>query len=196
MQRPTITQCMARWQLVKGDTHPFIKNKNKGKAGLLLEKILGIPTSSACLDCQDGEIKAFPVIKAGKRCRIQKEGLFYPKETVAVTMCRPELDLQVPFNESRVKKKLSSVLFIQYQYLPNEEKIKWINEKYFETTNPIFQQLEKDYLEIQNYYKENRETKSRIGKLLQIRTKGPGGDKKSWAFYLKKQFMIQLFNQN
>jgi len=58
--------------------------KNKGEVGVLLEKLTGIPQSSACLDCEDGELKVFPV----KR---NKAGKLIPKETIAVTMINKEL---------------------------------------------------------------------------------------------------------
>jgi hypothetical protein len=52
---------------------------NKGKPGQFLEDLLGIPHSSDCLDCLDGEVKAFPL-------KMLKNGTLVPKETIAVTM--------------------------------------------------------------------------------------------------------------
>lgn len=193
MHRPSIAQCLKKWRTIKGTSTPFQKDKNKGKAGLLLENLFNIPTSGDCWDCTDGEIKAFPVIRATSRTRLVKEGVLYPKETVAVTMCKPSTDLLVPFEQSKLRKKLSSVLFIQYK--ENVDNITWVNEKYFTCNHSLFKQIEKDYNEIQKFYKNHGITKSKVGKLLQVRTKGPGGDKKSWAFYLRKQFMINLFAQ-
>lgn len=196
MARPTIEQCVFTFNKnIKGRTFFCPTQKNKGKAGLLLEGLLGIPTSSECWDCQDGEIKAFPQILAGSRSRIAIPGTYSPKETVAVTMCaKPAIELEKSWDESRVKKKLSSVLFVGY--VRNEDNISWHDSVVFNQTHELFNQLKSDYISIQNYFRENGKTASKVGKYLQIRTKGPGGEKKSWAFYLRKQFLLKLFGNN
>ena len=190
--RPTVAKCCEVFRLsVKGRRFLCPKERNKGKAGLILEGLLGIPTSSACLDCQDGEIKAFPQIKAGHRCRLATSGEYYPKETVAVTMMKPSDLPNISWEDSRVRKKLSRTLFIAY--VRDEDHIEFHEEKLFSKEHELFAQLAIDYATIQAYFAEHNETSGKIGKLLQVRTKGPGGDKKSHAFYLRKQFMIALF---
>lgn len=192
-KRPTINQCISVFNSnIIGRSFFCPTQRNKGKAGLLLEKLLGIPTSGECWDCQDGEIKAFPQVCAGARSRTAIPGTYGPKETVAVTMCsKPHIELMKSWEESRVRKKLSSVLFVGY--IRNGDTISWHEACQFGENHELFQQLEQDYITIQKYFNENQKTSSKIGKLLQVRTKGPGGDKKSWAFYLKKQFLLKLF---
>ena len=196
MIRPTINQCVETFNKnIKGRTFFCPTQRNKGKAGLLLEGLLGIPTSGECWDCQDGEIKAFPQVLAGLRSRIAIPGTYGPKETVAVTMCsKPEIELAKSWAESRVRKKLLSVLFVGY--VRHEDNVLWHESALFDQNHEMFQQLEADYASIQEYYIENRKTSGKIGKFLQVRTKGPGGDKKSWAFYLRKQFLLKLFGNS
>ena len=193
MNRPTIDECVAEFNRnLKGRVHISPVERNKGKTGLLLERLLGIPTSGECWDCEDGEIKAFPQVKAGARSRTALPGTYAPKETVAVTMCtNPQKELAKSWQDSRVRKKLSCVLFVGY--IRWEDNVLWNDSALFDENHEMFQQLEADYIAIQEYYRENQKTSSKIGKLLQVRTKGPGGEKKSWAFYLKKQFILKLF---
>jgi len=106
--RPTISHIQTVYRReVKGRKFFCPKQKNKGKAGLLLEGLLGIPTSSACLDCEDGELKAFPQTKATPRSRLAKqmglvEGDYIASETVAITMIKPSDLLTTSFEESRI----------------------------------------------------------------------------------------------
>merc|ERR1711991_277000 len=120
------------------------KQKNKGKAGLLLEGLLGIPTSSACLDCKDGELKAFPQKKATSRTRLAKqaglgEGDYIASETVAITMMKPSDLLDTPFEESRLCKKISKVLFTPY--VRDGDHIEFRDDVIFDKTHPLFKQI-------------------------------------------------------
>ena len=83
MQRPTIAAVKAC--AIKNIDIPHFcpVTKNKGAAGLLFEKLAEIPTSSACLDCLDGEVKLYPL-------KTLKRGDIVPKETVAITMMKPK----------------------------------------------------------------------------------------------------------
>lgn len=198
LKRPTINKIQTIYRKdVKGRKFFCPKEKNKGKAGLLLEGLLGIPTSSACLDCEDGELKAFPQIKATSRTRLAKqaglgEGDYIASETVAVTMVKPGELPNTSFEESRLYKKISHVLFTPY--VRTDDHIEFHDDVIFNKEHPLFEQIKNDYNTIQEYYKENGCTKGKIGKLLQVRTKGAGGKApKTHAFYLRRQFLIALF---
>ena len=179
--------------------HKFLcpKQKNKGKAGLFLEELLGIPTSSACLDCADGELKAFPQTKATARTRLAKqaglgEGDYIASQTVAITMMKPSDLPTTVFEESRLCKKISNVMFTPY--VRDGDHIEWLNEVLFNNEHPLFQEIKKDYETIQSYYVKNKVTKGKIGKYLQVRTKGAGGKApKTHAFYFRRQFLISIF---
>ena len=97
MQRPTIASVKACAMNNINIQHHCPKTKNKGAAGLLFEKLTGIPTSSACLDCIDGEVKVYPLKRLAS-------GRIVPKETVAITMMKPEDLENISWNESRCRK--------------------------------------------------------------------------------------------
>jgi len=160
--------------------------RNKGEVGVLLEKLTGIPQTSACLDCEDGELKVFPV----KR---DKSGKLLVKETIAVTMINKELLKSENFENSRVLKKLSHTLYVPYERVGD-------NVTYLEPTlinlsldtfRPLFNELKADYDLIRNKFLQTGELSSRDGAFLQNRTKGAGHGSTSRAFYLKKEFVVK-----
>lgn len=198
LPRPTLSESLKSFRMsVKGHSFFCPKSKNKGAVGLLLEGKLGIPTSSACLDCIDGEIKAFPQTKATSRSRLAKqfdlkEGDYLASETVAITMMKPHELPSTKFEDSRLYKKIKNVLFISY--VRDGDNVSFNKEIIFNDTNPLFQQIVADYETIKIHYEIYGFTKGSVGKLLQVRTKGPGkGAPKSHAFYFRRQFLIQLF---
>ena len=165
------------------------KTTNKGKPGNFLESLTGIPTSSACLDCLDGEVKVFP-LKIIKKCE------YVPKETIAITMLSKEALQKESFKESRCFKKLEKTLYVPY--IRNGDKIVYLQptiinlneEKY----KPVLEILTNDYNNIRQRYLETGtlEGSSRIGIYLQNRTKGTGKGSVSRAYYLRPLFMKQL----
>ena len=198
LSRPTLLVALQTFrESVKGVRFFCPKSRNKGAAGLLLEGKLGIPTSSACLDCIDGEIKAFPQTKATSRSSLAKkfglkEGHYLASETVAITMMKPSDLLTTKFEDSRICKKINNVLFISY--VRDGDYVSFNEEKIFNNTNPLFHQIVEDYEAIKNHYETHGEIKSRVGELIQVRTKGLGnGAPKTYAFYFRRQFLIQLF---
>ena len=193
-ERPLVAECEEVYMREVCGTEMYLpKGSNKGGVGLTLEMILGIPASGECWDCLDGEVKAFPQVVGKNGGRLVEEGEDCPKETVAVTMVRPESDLEKEWEDSRVCKKLSKVLFVGYKR--EGDLVRWGEKRVFMKGDEMWEELKSDYREIKEYYKENKKTSGKVGNLLQIRTKGPGGEKKSWAFYLKKSFMIRLFKR-
>ena len=197
-QRPTVQDITTIYNKdVNGRKFFCPKQRNKGKAGLLLEGLLGIPTSSACLDCEDGELKAFPQKKATSRTRLAKqfglgEGDYIASETVAITMMKPSDLPSTSFEESRLYRKISKILFTPY--VRNGDHIEWNSAVLFDSNHPLFAEIRADYETIQDYYNKNGVTKGRVGKYLQVRTKGAGrGAPKTHAFYFRRQFLIKVF---
>ncbi len=196
--RPTIDEIECKYNMdVRGRTFFCPKQRNKGKAGLMLEGLLGIPTSSACLDCEDGELKAFPQSKATSRSRLARQfglevGEYLASETVAITMMKPCELPSTTFEASRLCKKISNVLFTPY--VRNGDNIIWNESVRFNREHPIFEEIKKDYERIQEYYSKHGVTKGKIGKYLQVRTKGAGrGAPKTHAFYFRRQFLIKIY---
>lgn len=156
--------------------------KNKGATGLLLETITGIPHTSNCLDCEDGELKTFPLKKL-------QNGSLVPKETLAVTMvCGEELKEKC-FTDSRCCKKMNRMLVVPY--VREGDTIVYLKPTLLEKEKrpELYTLLEEDYLQIQTHYTSSGLLKSSIGKYLQTRTKGAGHGSTSRAFYLRTTFL-------
>ena len=183
--RPTVQEISDTIQPLIGTTYELPITKNKGKPGQHLEQLLGIPQSSACLDCADGELKLFPVKKT-------RQG-FVPKETIAVTMLdRDELRAN-DFVASKCCKKMSRMLIVPY--LREGDNIQYLAPTLIDKENPIYtalyDQFSEDYTNIRQGFIETGLLESKTGILLQNRTKGPGHGSTSRAFYLRPAFMKQ-----
>ena len=159
---------------------------NKGAQGLLLETLTGIPHTSNSLDCTDGELKVYPVIRNSK-------GALVPKETVALCMLSTD-DLRESgeFDASRPGKKMSTMLMVPYQR--DGENITFLEPHLFRVTDhpEIAATLRGDYEAIRQKFLLDGMLTSATGKLLQNRTKGAGHGSTSRAFYLRKEFMKSL----
>lgn len=180
--RQYITDIYEKCLLIINKEYILPVTKNKGKPGLYLEELLGIPQSSECLDCIDGELKTFPVKKL-------KNGKFVPKETIAITMLNKE-ELHNSFILSKCYKKMSKMLIVPY-YRVGETIIYMmpkIISKDLKEYVELYKTLETDYDTIRKSYQEDKLTAS-TGTLLQNRTKGPGHGSISRAFYLRPVFM-------
>lgn len=183
--RPTLEYVITRYTgALVGTVHCIPKTLNKGRVGLYLEEKLGIPTSSACLDCCDGEVKAVPL----KRLR---NGALVPKETMAVTMMRPEDLLKESFAETRLAKKTTAMVILPY--LRENDDVTFYAPVRFGTTHPAYEYLAVDYETVRSYYATKGEVTGSIGNWIQSRTKGPGkGAPKTRAWYFRASFLKEL----
>jgi len=163
-----------RYKNIMDKIHSCVNTKNKGIAGQLLEKLLEIPHSSNCLDMVDGELKVFSLKPNGS-----------VKESVAITMLDKELLKTTTFEESRVYKKLQNTLFVPYKR--DGDTVCYMEAIHFTKDSPYFEQLKKDYIDIQT-----KAFSGNVGKYLQSRTKGKGHGTTSRAFYLRASFMTLL----
>ena len=193
--RPTINQVITSASEHIGKQFHLPKEKNKGVAGFLLENLTGIPTSSACLDCEDGEVKTYPLKVLSKNGKFGKKGDLVADETVAITMMKPENFESETWETSRISKKIANVLFVGYiregdniifkklQLLQSD------NEKH----NELYKTFESDYNDIKKIWLEEKTITGKTGKLIQSRTKGAGGDApKTRAFYFRKETMNRI----
>ncbi len=176
--RPTIQNVKSHYEQMSQYTFTLPSTKNKGEVGIFLEKQLGIPTSSATLDCEDGEVKCFPLRESGK-----------VKESVAVTMMDKEFqEKPVSFEQSKVYQKLKKTLFIPY--LRTGDEITFLPCMLFNETHVLFTQLQHDYELLQS-----SPLSGRYGTYLQTRTKGPGHGSTSRAFYLRPCFLEKIIKK-
>lgn len=159
---------------------------NKGMAGILMERLAGIPQTSNTIDCLDGEVKSFPL-------KTLKNGRIVPKETVAVTMVQPESLLSVPFAESNAYKKLARTLYLPLKREGDTVVLQKPVLHVIEPGTPLFAQLEADYNAICAVYRDTKTLtgSTELGKYLQTRTKGAGHGTTSRAFYLRTSFLLE-----
>jgi len=161
------------------------RSTNKGGPGLLLETLLGIPHSPRCLDCDDGELKVFPVKRSGRT------GAFIPKETIAVTMLDRIALTAEAFADSRVYRKMSRMLCVPYERTEDTVVFYAPTLIELEKAEEMRTRLTEDYDAIRGHFLATGEFKSSLGNLLQCRTKGAGHGSTSRAFYLRTRFMSE-----
>ena len=187
----TITQIYSKCLPLVGKVHTLPVTKNKGSPGLLLEQLVGIPPTSNCLDCLDGELKVFPVKQL-------KNGLFVPKESIAVTMLSTEELRTNDFASSKCFKKMNRMLVVPY--FRSGETIRYMTPVLLDSALPEFKSVysifEEDYTTIRSQYVESGVLESKTGVFLQTRTKGPGHGSLSRAFYLRPECIKQLVSLN
>ena len=188
MERPTLAAIEEGVKSHVGESISCPITANKGAPGILLEKLTGVPTSSALLDALDGELKMVPY----KRL---KNGTLVPKETIAVTMLNCDQLCTTAFGDSHCATKLRRMLIVPY--VRDGDNIRLLKPTLFDASatcnQEVFAVLAADYAAIQNEWTTKKELHSETGTLLQTRTKGPGGTaKKTRAFYLRPAFMKKV----
>ena len=187
----SISKIQEKMASIIGHEYLLPVTKNKGLPGLFLEELLNIPHTSNCLDCSDGELKLISLKKL-------KNGLYSPRETIAITMLSPDELRTKDFNSSRCFKKMNNMLIVSYYR--TGDMITFMTSTIICKENPVYSELYKivelDYNEIQKNYIEHGILKSKIGVLLQNRTKGPGHGSTSRAFYLRTKFISRYIPLN
>lgn len=173
--------------------HQINTNKNKGIVGHFIEKSIGLNLNSDCLDLIDGEIKAFPLKKN------KKSDILSPKETIAITMTDRESLKKDKFIDSKLFIKIENIIFVPY--LRKGEKtlifepilIKLLDNK------EIYDNIKKDYENIQKTLIEHNQIQSKIGDYIQSRTKG-AKNTKTRAYYFKtpyiREYLLPQINYN
>ncbi len=163
---------------------------NKGWAGHLIERYLGLPrNSSQSPNFGSWELKIVPL----KRL---KSGEIVPKETMAITMIDPINVMEKSFEESHLLAKLRKAVVCARLFESKEEKSSLlVNVATFDLDNPtLYSQIKADYDEIRRVIRTKGfdELTGRMGVLVQPRTKGPGHGSKSRAFYARKKLVSHI----
>lgn len=173
---------------------PVWKNgrENKGWAGLVIERYLGLPQNSRQEpDFGDWELKVVPLRK-------DADGNLRVKESMAITMLEPAEVLANKFEDSHLYDKLRSMVVVSRVYENKEELHSMLHAAAeFDLGNPkINAQVRDDYEQIRAQIR-NRGIDSvtgDLGKLVQARTKGPGHGSTSRAFYARPIFVAHILN--
>ena len=126
----TIAEIYAKFIPLVGNEYTLPVTANKGLPGQFLEGLLGIPHTSNCLDCSDGELKLFPVKKL-------KNGKLVPKETIAVTMLSTDDLRTCEFNSSKCCKKMSRMLVVPYYR--EGDTIQFMSPRIVDKSSPEFE---------------------------------------------------------
>ena len=165
---------------------------NKGWAGHVLERHLGLPlNSSQSPNFGSWELKTLCL----KRLT---NGNLTIKETMAITMIDPYNVERTPFEQSHLLNKLTKIVIPARIWIDKQETSSILHGIYdFEIGDAeVYEQIKEDY-ELVRYTIINKGFQSltgKMGKFIQPRTKGPGHGSTSRAFYARTSFLKQIIN--
>lgn len=194
-------EALKRIQRLKGkDLRPLadelnitvrIRNKpNKGWAGHVIERYLGLPLNSAqSPNFGSWELKVVPL-------RYKKDGFLTVKETMAITMIDPYEVAAKEFERSHLLNKLQKILIVSRIFESQEENSAILYDvAEFDLSDPeIFKQVKADYNLVRNTIIERgfSALSGKMGILVQPRTKGPGHGSTTRAFYARTSFVKKI----
>jgi len=163
---------------------------NKGWAGHVIERYLGLPINSAqSPNFGSWELKVVPL-------RYKKDGSLTLKETMAITMIDPYEVSAKEFEDSHLFGKLRKILIVSRIFVNKEEMSSELhNVSEFDLDDQeIYSQVKADY----DLVRETIKTRGfpaltgKMGVLVQPRTKGPGHGSTSRAFYARTGFVKNI----
>ena len=173
----------------------FIDGKqNKGWKGLTLELLAGLSNDNKQAPNGLGfELKSTAFY--------QVNGLWQPKETMAITMINPSNLIETPFFQSHCWEKLKSIVFCAVKWHgkhnPKSELLKIQSFDFLEDED-IIKEIEVDYEFIRNKCATQgfQSLTGKDGKWIQARTKGTGHGSTSRAFYARKGLIKEIISLN
>ena len=165
--------------------------KNKGWAGHVIERYLGLPINSA----QSPNFGSWE-LKTISLKYLQSGGLTI-KETMAITMIDPYNIQRTEFEDSHLLTKLKKVVIAARVWENQEETSSMLYAvKSFDLDNPeIYDQVKEDYDLVRNTIIERGFSvlTGRMGVFIQPRTKGAGHGSTTRAFYARVSFLKKIF---
>ncbi len=185
--------------------------RNKGRAGQLLELALGLNLSSRTIDFEDGELKTNKCDALGK-----------PLETIFITQISDIIDdliQQYPFKKTRLFRKISNILYVPVCKEGKESDWMFLPSIHVDLSSPQFSELfyvwQDDYYSICEqliFYIENSRDgfiHTSNGKHIQVRSKDSkpyrpiyshvyerNVSNKNHAFYFRKSFVYDIQKMN
>lgn len=168
--------------------------KNKGWAGHVIERHLGLPlNSSRSPNFGSWELKVIPL-------KLNRKGELIVKETMAITMIDAVEVAAKEFEESHVFNKLQKMVVVSRVFENQAETSSLLHAvATFDLDNPfVFSQVKADYDLIRQtiLIKGFHSLSGKIGIIMQPRTKGVGHGSTSRAFYARKNFVAHIVNIN
>ena len=166
--------------------------ENKGWAGLVIERYLGLPQNSRQEpDFPGWELKVVPL-------RREKNGALRVKESMAVTMLEPAEVLANKFEDSHLYDKLRSMVVVSRIYESASELHSILHAAAeFDLDDPkIHEQVKADYETIRQRIRATGidSVNGDLGKVVQARTKGRGHGSTTRAFYARPIFVAHILN--
>jgi DNA mismatch repair protein MutH len=164
--------------------------KNKGWAGHVIERYLGLPTnSSQSPNFGSWELKTIPL-------KYLKNGKLTVKETMAITMIDPYNVEHTEFENSHLLAKLKKAVIAARIWIgQNEESSILYKVTTFDLGDKeLYEHIKEDYNTVRNAI-INKGFKSLTGKMgisVQPRTKGAGHGSTSRAFYARTGFLKEF----
>ena len=162
--------------------------KNKGWAGHVIERFLGLPLSSA----QAPNFGSWEL----KMCSLKylRDGSLTVKETMAITMIDPYNVANTEFENSHLLTKLRKAVIAARIWISQQEESSILHSvvTYDLGNSEVYNQVRDDYNIARNAIISGGldGLKSEMGKYIQPRTKGPGHKpKKTRAFYARTGFL-------
>jgi len=161
---------------------------NKGWAGHVLERYLGLPLNSAqAPNFGSWELKVVPLKRKAH------SGELVTKETMAITMIDPINVLAKSFEESHLLMKLKRAVVCARLFESKEEKRSILMKvtTFDLDDQALFRKIKDDYELVRSCIKCRGFDclTGKMGTYVQPRTKGPGHGSKSRAFYARKNLV-------
>lgn len=168
--------------------------KNKGWAGQVIERHLGLPlNSSRAPNFGSWELKVVPL-------KLNRNKELIVKETMAITMLDPVEVLAKEFEQSHLFNKLQKMLVVSRVFESQAETSSLLHAvASFDLDNPfVYRQIKQDYDLVRQTIKISGflSLSGRLGVLVQPRTKGAGHGSTSRAFYARKNLVAHILNIN
>jgi DNA mismatch repair endonuclease MutH len=166
--------------------------KNKGWAGHVIERYLGLPQNSRqAADFGSWELKVVPLRRAS-------DGTVRIKESMAITMIEPAEVVASRFSDSHLYDKLRSLIVVARVFENVEDTSSILHSAAeFDLDNPsIRKQVEADYETIREVIRTKGvdALTGDVGEYVQARTKGRGHGSTSRAFYARARFVAHILN--
>ncbi len=165
--------------------------KNKGWAGHVIERYLGLPiNSSQSPNFGSWELKTISL-------KHLRSGELAIKETMAITMIDPYNIQRTTFENSHLLAKLEKAVIAARVWENQEETSSVLYAvKSFDLNNPnIYNQVKKDYELVRETITEQGflALSGTMGVFIQPRTKGAGHGSTTRAFYARAPFLKMIF---
>jgi DNA mismatch repair protein MutH len=201
MKRPQAVEQLRA--LIGQDVHMLARNYgisvvgasgkvNKGWAGHVFERHLGLPLNSAqAPNFGSWELKVVPLKRTG-------QGILQVKETMAVTMIDEWQVGRTPFEESHLLTKLQRAVIVARIVGENVHSPSTVHSvNLLDLKGSMYEQIKDDYELVRTCINDPKRgfgaLTGKMGVYIQPRTKGAGHGSTSRAFYARTSFLEKLF---